>query len=167
MKKNICCVLLCTICLFANAQQVEDTIQVCADSLRAEMTLPVIPKEMTRLELDSILIHISHLLDKAADKNEMNKQQERYKMYQTENLYNLLKLDTQTGMLEQVQWALSDGYEGTFSIISIDLSWDNSCFELYPTKNMYQFILLDRTWGRVWHVQWGTESSKRWYQRIY
>lgn len=93
----------------------------------------------------------------------------RYKMYSTQNMYNLLKLDTQTGRIEQVQWSLDDNKEFTSIINSQDLSWENgiNTFELYPTQNMYQFILLDKSTGRTWHVQWGLEAKKRWIKRIY
>ena len=40
----------------------------------------------------------------------------RYKLYQTENLYTLLQLDTKTGKIEQVQWSLDSDKEGTFTI---------------------------------------------------
>ena len=95
----------------------------------------------------------------------------RYKLYQTENIYTLLQLDTKTGMIEQVQWSLKSSEEGSVSINSDDLTYGlghgSGSFELYPTKNMYQFILLDKTSGRKWHVQWGMKSSERWIRRIY
>ena len=95
----------------------------------------------------------------------------RYKMYQTENIYTLLRLDTKTGMIEQVQWSLDSDNEGSVTINSDDLTYGfgygSGSFELYPTKNMYQFILIDKTSGKKWHVQWGMESSKRWIRRIY
>lgn len=93
----------------------------------------------------------------------------RYKMYPTENIYNLLKLDTQTGRIEQVQWSLEDNKEFTVVINRQDLSWESdlNSFELYPTQNIYQFILLDKATGRTWHVQWGMEEKKRWIVPIY
>ena len=96
----------------------------------------------------------------------------RYKLYQTENLYTLLQLDTKTGKIEQLQWSLDSDKEGTFTINDEDLTWGlgygSGTFELYPTKNMYQFILIDKTDGRKWHVQWGTGGDKsRWIRRIY
>lgn len=95
----------------------------------------------------------------------------RYKLYQTENIYTLLQLDTKTGRIEQVQWSLESNNEGSVSINKDDLSYGygygSNSFELYPTKNMYQFILIDKTDGRKWHVQWGMEDSKRWIRRIY
>ena len=96
----------------------------------------------------------------------------RFKMYKTENLYNLLKLDTQTGKIWQVQWHLDDmNKEGTWTINDTDLSYGwgyrSNSFELYSTNNMYQFILIDKTDGRMWHVQWGIGDEKRWIRRIY
>ena len=96
----------------------------------------------------------------------------RYKLYPTENIYTLLKLDTKTGKIWQVQWSLESKNEGTWIINSDDLtSWSggygSNSFELYPTLNMYQFILIDKTDGRMWHVQWGIGDKKRWIRRIY
>ena len=95
----------------------------------------------------------------------------RYKLYKTENMYNLLQLDTKTGKITQVQWSLEYNNEGTMVINGIDLSYGfgygSGSFELYPTNNMYQFILLDKTDGRMWHVQWGLESGKRWIRQMY
>ena len=95
----------------------------------------------------------------------------RYKLYQTDNIYTLLQLDTKTGMIEQVQWSLDSDNEGSVTINSDDLTYGygygSGSFELYPTKNMYQFILIDKTSGKKWHVQWGMKSSERWIRRIY
>lgn len=95
----------------------------------------------------------------------------RYKLYQTENMYNLLELDTKTGKVKQVQWALKADEEDTFPINTEDLSspyrYGPGTFELYPTKNLYQFILLDKTNGRKWHIQWGLDENHRWIRRIW
>lgn len=95
----------------------------------------------------------------------------RYKLYQTENIYTFLQLDTKTGQIKQVQWSLDSDKEGSVTINGDDLSYGfgygSGSFELYPTKNMYQFILLDKTDGRKWHVQWGMDYDKRWIRRIW
>lgn len=95
---------------------------------------------------------------------------DRYKLYQTENVFTLLQLDTETGKIEQVQWAFESEDEGSISINSENLSYgnenDSGIFELYPTKNMYQFILINKSNGRKWHVQWGLEDDKRWIRPI-
>ena len=97
---------------------------------------------------------------------------QRYKLYETENIYTFILLDTKTGKIEQVQWSLDKDKEFSVSINDDDLSkyssryYEPGSFELYPTKNMYQFILLDKEDVRKWHVQWGTERNKRWIRRI-
>ena len=127
-------------------------------------------------KVDSLLSQIDTLLminNQLLEHLEINSSQKgRYKLYQTENLYTLLQLDTKTGKIEQVQWSLDSDKEGTFTINDEDLTWGlgygSGTFELYPTKNMYQFILIDKTDGRKWHVQWGTGGDKsRWIRRIY
>lgn len=117
---------------------------------------------------DSLLLKISERLEELEYRSS---RADRYKIYQTENVYNLLKLDTMTGMIEQLQWSLDDDEEGTMVINGEDLTYGlrtlSGAFELYPTKNMYQFILLDKYTGRTWHVQWGIGALKRWIRRIY
>lgn len=115
---------------------------------------------------DSVLAVISEQL---ADIQFRIRGLDRYKLYPTDNIYNLLKLDTMTGKVEQLQWSLDNKNEGTFTINSEDISLNTGCgtFELYPTKNIYQFILLDKVTGRQWHIQWGMDDNKRWIRRIY
>lgn len=90
----------------------------------------------------------------------------RYKMYQTENIHILLKLDTATGKVWMVQYSLGDN---TGMVVPVD---DSSLlipgikevagrFELYPTKNMYNFILLDTKYGNTYQVQWSLEIMNR------
>lgn len=86
----------------------------------------------------------------------------RYKMYQTENVYNLLKLDTRRGKVWQVQYRMGDSESQVVSlnyigIVPEDDGWDGR-FELYPTKNMYTFIMLDTGTGDTYQVQWSTKG---------
>lgn len=119
-------------------------------------------------KLDSMMLINNTILDQI---NINTSLKYRYKLYQTENTYTFLQLDTKTGKIEQVQWSLDSDYEGSMEINSTDLSigegQGSASFELYPTKNMYQFILLDKTNGRKWHVQWGMDENKRWIRRIF
>jgi hypothetical protein len=114
---------------------------------------------------DSLLISIYQQLD---DIDFRMHGLDRYKLYKTENIYTLLKLDTRTGQIEQLQWSLDEKDEGTFWINQTELSSDTGCgtFELYPTSNLYQFILLNKVTGKTWHVQWGMEATKRWIRGI-
>lgn len=117
-------------------------------------------------EVDKSIMLANHYLEDIVVDNSWNN---RYKLYPTENIYTFLELDTQTGRISQVQWALSAKDEFTIIINDEDLNGGitKGNYELYPTKNIYQFILLDKKDGRKWHVQWGIGSSKRWIRRIY
>ena len=120
----------------------------------------------TTIANDSTLIKIHDMLD---DIDYRINGFDRFKLYATENIYNFLLLDTETGKIDIVQWSLDDGKEGSATINDKDLSLDTGCgtFELYPTKNLYQFLLLDKVTCRKWHVQWGFKASERWIKRIY
>lgn len=96
----------------------------------------------------------------------------RFKIYKTENTYNLIKLDTATGQTWQVQYRLGDTESMTVVIDDSSLLWYSEPeiagrFELYPTNNIYQFILIDTQTGRTWQIQWNTTPSKRFRERLY
>ena len=87
-----------------------------------------------------------------------------YKLYQTENIYNLIKLNTATGQVWQVQYGMNKSVvAGEVPIDDWPLSRVSypGRFELYPTKNMYNFILLDTELGYTYQVQWSTEEKNR------
>ncbi len=117
-------------------------------------------------ESDSIVSLLPEMLGTIAYTIQGN---ERYKLYPTENIYNLLKLDTSNGRIWQLQWSLDRDKEGIMQLNPDALTYDSHIgkFELYPTQNMYQFILLDKETGQTWHVQWGETDSKRWIRKIY
>ena len=148
------------------------TISVNAQTAK---TTPNVKVNKHEQKVDSLLSQIDTLLminNQLLEHLEINTSlKERYKLYQTENIYTFLQLDTKTGMIEQVQWSLDSDNEGSVTINSDDLTYGygygSGSFELYPTKNMYQFILIDKTSGKKLHVQWCMVSSKRWIRRIY
>ena len=144
-------------CVVAVGMAAQETKESAKDNIT-----PTITKS------DSLLNELSKWLKKIEFEYDIK---QRYKLYKTENIYNLLLLDTETGKIEQVQWSLDRSNEGTMTINNEDLTFYSEYgpgrFELYPTNNMYQFILLDKAYGRMWHVQWGLESSKRWIRPIY
>ena len=152
------------------------TISVNAQTAKTTTKTPTSSRSVKHEQkVDSLLSKIDTLLlinNQLLEHLEINTSlKERYKLYQTENIYTFLQLDTKTGMIEQVQWSLDSDNEGSVTINSDDLTYGfgyvSGSFELYPTKNMYQFLLIDKTSGKKWHVQWGMESSKRWIRRIY
>ena len=93
------------------------------------------------------------------------KENVRYKLFPTENIWTFLKLDTQNGKIWQVQYSINDNYRGEVKLndkvlVSADAA-ENGRFTLYPTKNMYNFILLDQIDGKMWQVQWAVEEENR------
>lgn len=80
------------------------------------------------------------------------KENVRYKMFPTENIWTFLKLDTRNGKIWQVQYSINESYRGEIelnnkALISEKIA-ENGRFTLYPTKNMYNFILLDQIDGK-------------------
>lgn len=136
------------------------------DSLKTRTT-PIENVEQTTLDVDSVTIaQIRAIYDR------MENLVPRFKIYKTENTYNLIKLDTATGQTWQVQYRLGDTESMTVVIDDSSLLWYSEPeiagrFELYPTNNMYQFILIDTQTGRTWQIQWNTAPSKRFRERIY
>lgn len=74
----------------------------------------------------------------------------------------LLRLDTRTGQVWQIQWRNSDA--GSISAIGIPIlpgELRPGRFTLTPTMNAYNFILLDQEQGAAWRVQWNAEIENR------
>lgn len=157
--------LVSIISLFALSISMYAQNEVSVEAPKTEVT--------STIQQDSIISLINDLIweyDRYISQQKIkDKYSNRYKMYQTENIYNLLKLDTATGEIWQVQWSLDNKKEFTNILNGNKLSYseESGTFELYPTHNMYQFILLNKTSGECWHVQWGLEHKKRWIQKIY
>lgn len=139
------------------------------DSVKIETsTADSAPMQTAPINIDSLTIeYLSAIYEKVSTVTP------RYKIYQTENIYNLLKLDTATGQLWLVQYRTNSTDSGTVAINSKSLlfwSWEKPYpgrFELYPTKNMYQFILIDTETGKTWQAQWSTSADKRFIERLY
>jgi hypothetical protein len=87
-----------------------------------------------------------------------------YRLFRTKNIFTLLKLDTRTGQLWQVQWGSDPKQMFTEAINKTILLPADSThptvlnpgrFTLEPTENIFTFVLLDQDDGRTWRVQWG------------
>jgi hypothetical protein len=84
-----------------------------------------------------------------------------FRLFNTQNVYTLLKLDTRSGQIWQVQWGDSD-HRFTEAINDKPLvaGGRSGRFTLYATSNIYTFILLDQDTGETWHVQWGKPNDR-------
>lgn len=156
--------------------------QVQADTTT---TIPVDTAEQARLDSieyerwrDSLWAVWDHERDsiKKAEVEQAKEMQQatiflpRYKMYQTDNIYILLKLDTRIGQVWMVQYRMGTTESVVIPINYLpkadeDKGW-NGRFELYPTKNMYTFIMVDNKNGDTYQVQWGTDYSHRFIEKI-
>lgn len=88
----------------------------------------------------------------------------RFRLFKTENMWNFLELDTQTGRIWQVQFTVDkDGGRGKTPINDKSLATEskNGRFTLYPTDNMWNFLLVDQDAGRVWQVQFSVGDENR------
>lgn len=95
-----------------------------------------------------------------------------FRLFQTNNRWIFLKLDTRNGKITLVQYS-TEGTDkmlecclNSESLVVDDLSKPGRFF-LYPTENTFNFLLLDQEDGRVWQVQWDFDASKRGIWRIY
>ncbi len=92
-----------------------------------------------------------------------------YRLFRTQNIYTLLKLDTRTGQVWQVQW----GDEQHRFIVPISRTvllppsstehptiLEPGRFTLSPTANIHTFLLLDQEDGRTWQIQWGGDGER-------
>lgn len=74
-----------------------------------------------------------------------------FRLFQTNNRWTFLKLDTRSGVISHVQYATGEGIPMEYPLNSVPLASGESAkpgrFFLYPTENTYNFIL------------WGTERS--------
>lgn len=157
--------------LLTIAQEQVDTVvaqQAKLDSIKFEM------------ELDSLLsawiyeresIKAVKKLKYAKEMQEATKFLPRYKIYRTEFIRTLLKLDTRTGNVWIVLYSLCNDTESSeipieyYSLVDEDEGW-NGRFELYPTKNSYNFIMVDNDDGTTYQVQWSIERSYRFIEKI-
>lgn len=93
-----------------------------------------------------------------------------FRLFQTNNRWTFLKLDTRTGEIKNVQYS-TDGEAMQYDLNNIPLAEGEDAkpgrFFLYPTENTFNFILLDQIDGRVWQVQWNIDRDKRGIWQIY
>lgn len=153
MKTKILILLMCICFLITEVKAQRDSISAKSQS--------------TMVQLDSLTIAY---IDACCEK--INNRVPRYKMFKTDNIYNLIKLDTATGRLWLVQYGMNNVDAMTTEIDDSSLLWsweENRAgrFDLYPTNNKYNFILIDTETGDTWQVQWHISDDKRFRKRIY
>lgn len=84
-----------------------------------------------------------------------------YRMFRSQNIHVLLKLDTRTGQVWQIQWGGDkDRFTQSINVKALAEGGRAGRFTLCPTLNIYTFVMIDQEDGRTWQVQWG-EDGKR------
>lgn len=88
----------------------------------------------------------------------------RFRIYNTQNIFTMLLLDTRTGRLWQAQYSLDDKHlEGT-TPISIESHANstatNGRFALKKTHNMWTYLLVDTKTGALWHCQFSIKEDE-------
>ena len=87
----------------------------------------------------------------------------RYRAFKTQNMWNLLILDSRTGRLWQAQYSVSTASQRTIWPIQLialaNESGTNGRFTLTMTDNMWNFILLDSDTGMALQCQFSVDSQ--------
>ncbi len=78
-----------------------------------------------------------------------------YRLYQTQNIHNQLRLNTATGEVTQIQ---DDGQKWTIVSDIEPYGKTANRFSLFETENIWTFIELDTFTGRLWQVQFSTKG---------
>lgn len=78
-----------------------------------------------------------------------------YKLYQTDNIHNQLRLNTATGEVYQIQ---NDGQKFLVHEATTQNNEKPNRYALYKTKNMWTYILLDKFSGKLWQCQYSIEG---------
>ena len=93
-----------------------------------------------------------------------------FRLFQTNNRWTFLKLDTRNGVIPHVQYS-TNYFMKQYPLNNIPLAEGEEAkpgrFFLYPTENTFNFILLDQIDGRVWQVQWNQDEENRGIWQIY
>ena len=90
----------------------------------------------------------------------------RYTLTPTQNTWVSLLLDSSTGRVWQVHFALADSvFAGRLAINEEPLVPPAAArvgrFIFQGTSNIFTFLLLDQEDGRVWQVQWSNDEDNR------
>lgn len=79
-----------------------------------------------------------------------------YKLYQTHNIHNQLKLNTITGEIYQIQ---DDGLKLLVNKAKSTNTKRANRYFLVETENMWTFILVDSYTGKLWQTQYSVDSD--------
>ena len=95
----------------------------------------------------------------------------RFVLYETENIWTFILLDSFNGRLWQCQFSVN-GTEYTMTVpinlfpLTSTLN-HKSVFTIQPMVSMFQFYLINDDTGDMWQFQWSTQGDDyRWIKKI-
>ena len=80
-----------------------------------------------------------------------------YKLYETDNIHNQLRLNTATGEVYQIQ---DDGQNFLVHEATSPSNEKANRYALFKTQNMWTFILLDKFSGLIWQCQYSVQGAE-------
>ena len=84
-----------------------------------------------------------------------------FRLFNTKNIYTLLKLDTRDGRVWQLQWGDSEHrLVVAINAKALTPGGKPGRYTLYPTSNIFTFMLLDQETGESWQVQWSMKEDR-------
>ena len=93
----------------------------------------------------------------------------RFQLFETQNMWNFILLDSYTGRLWQVQYSSKDLYNlMCIPINDVELAkYTQPVFYIQPLTSMYQYYLVDGNTGELWKFQWSTKGNDyRWIEKM-
>lgn len=94
----------------------------------------------------------------------------RFQMYETQNMWTFILLDTYDGRLWQIQYST----QSLDNLLCIPINKDKliadnekSAFYIKPLTSMYQYYLINDLTGNIWKFQWSTEGNDYiWIEKV-
>ena len=94
----------------------------------------------------------------------------RFCLYETQNMWTFILLDSYNGKLWQVQYSSQDlDNLLCIPINEYELVSDNEkcIFSIQPLTSMYQYYLINDYTGDMWKFQWSTKGNDyRWIEKM-
>ncbi|MDR3794486.1 hypothetical protein [Phocaeicola sp.] len=93
----------------------------------------------------------------------------RFQLFETQNMWNFILLDSYDGRLWQVQYSSQD--LGSLMCIPINVhtlaQTNKSVFSIQPLTSMFQYYLINNDTGEMWKFQWSTKGDDyRWIEKF-
>ena len=85
-----------------------------------------------------------------------------YRLFNTQNTYNLLLLNTMDGSIQRLQWGGQKGLTFTAPLPKCPGTSQGTHagrYTVQSTQNVWTFILLDQDSGSTWYVQWSVNAD--------